>query len=135
MIVLDSSFVIAFYNERDSQHEAARKLMQEFLTGTWGKGLLPEYVFLEIVTVLMVRRDLETAVRVGQLLLEAQELEFVLCSDLFLDVVAAFSAQKNTVLSFADSAVVVIARTKADGKVLTFDAEFRKIPGLYPEPS
>ena len=27
MIVLDSSFLIAFHNERDSQHEAARDLM------------------------------------------------------------------------------------------------------------
>ena len=135
MIVLDSSFLIAFHNERDGQHEVACGLMCDFLAGTWGKGLLPEYVFLEIVTVLLVRRDLETAVRVGQLLLEPQELEFVLCSDLFLDTVGAFAAQKNTRLSFADSAIAVIARTKADGRVLTFDAEFRKMPGLHPEPT
>ena len=69
--------------------------MRDFLAGTWGKGLLPEYVFLEIVAVLLVRCDLETAGRVGQLLLEVQELEFVLCSDLFLDAVDAFAAQKN----------------------------------------
>jgi uncharacterized protein len=83
MIVLDSSFLIAFYNERDSQHEAARGLMCEFLDCRWEKGLLPEYVFLEVVTVLLVRRDLVTAVRTGRLLLEAQELEFVPCSDVF----------------------------------------------------
>jgi predicted nucleic-acid-binding protein len=86
--------------------------MSRFLAGTWGKGLLPEYVFLETVTVLLVRRDLDTAIRVGQLLLEAQELEFVPCSDLFLDAVDAFAAQKNTRLSFADSAIAVIAKRK-----------------------
>jgi predicted nucleic acid-binding protein len=73
VIVLDSSFLIAFHNERDSQHDAARGLMREFLEGRWGKGLLPEYVFLEVATVLLVRRDLATAVRTGRLLLEAQD--------------------------------------------------------------
>jgi predicted nucleic acid-binding protein len=135
VIVLDSSFLIAFHNERDSQHEAARDLMREFLAGRWGKGLLPEYVFLEVVTVLLVRRDLATAVRTGRLLLEAQELDFVPCSDVFLDSVQLFGWQKNTSLSFADAAIAVIARTLADGQVLTFDAGFRKVTGLRPEPA
>jgi predicted nucleic acid-binding protein len=133
VIVLDSSFLIAFHNERDSQHEAARGLMREFLGGRWGKGLLPEYVFLEVVTVLLLRRDLATAIRTGRLLLEAQELEFVPCSDVFLETVQLFGSQKNTSLSFADAAIAVIARSRADGQVLTFDAEFRKMKGLRPE--
>jgi len=135
VIVLDSSFLIAFHNERDSQHEAARSLMRNFLSGRWGKGLLPEYVFLEVVTVLLVRRGLATAVRTGRLLLEAQELEFVPCSDVFLETVQLFRSQKNTSLSFADAAITVIARTRADGQVLTFDAGFRKMKGLRPEPA
>jgi len=59
-------------------------------------------VFPEVVTVLLVRRDLATAVRTGRLLLEAQELEFVPCSDVFLDVVQLLGTQKKTSLSFAD---------------------------------
>ena len=62
MIALDSSFLIGFHNNRDAHHQTARKLMDQFLAGTWGKGLLLEYVFLEIVTVLLIRRDLATAV-------------------------------------------------------------------------
>jgi predicted nucleic acid-binding protein len=135
VIVFDSSFLIAFHNESDSQHQAARSLMREFLDGRWGKGLLPEYVFLEVVTVLLVRRDLATAVRTGRLLLEAQELEFVPCSDVFLDAVQLFGSQKKTSLSFADVAIAVIARTHADGQVLTFDGGFRKMKGLRPEPA
>ena len=77
MIVLDSSFLIGFYNERDAHHAAASTLMDRFLAGTWGKGLLLEYIFLEITTVLMLRRDLSVATRVGRILLEAEELEFV----------------------------------------------------------
>jgi hypothetical protein len=50
----------------------------------------------------------------------------------FLDTVGAFSAQKNTRLSFADSAIAGIARTRAEGKVLTFDSDLRKVKGLVP---
>ena len=53
MIVLDSSFLIGFYNERDAHHATARPLMDRFLAGEWGAGLLLEYVFLEVVTVLI----------------------------------------------------------------------------------
>ncbi len=96
MIVLDSSFVIGFYNERDAHHETARALMNQFLTGKWGKGLLLEYVLLEVMTVLLMRRDLTVATRVGQILLEAEELEFVPCSDFFSATMKGFAAQTNT---------------------------------------
>jgi len=61
VIVLDSSFLVGFYNERDAHHPVARTLMGRFLAGTWGAGLLLEYVFLEIMTVLLLRRDLPVA--------------------------------------------------------------------------
>jgi len=41
-----------------------------------GRGLLLEYVFLEVATVLLVRRDLGVVARVGRLLLDAEELDF-----------------------------------------------------------
>ena len=95
MIVLDSSFLIAFHNERDAHHDKAAEGMRDFLDGRWGKGLLLEYVFLEVVTVLMFRRDLTVAAQVGAILLDAAELEFVSCSDIFLETVIVFSAQKE----------------------------------------
>jgi predicted nucleic acid-binding protein len=53
----------------------------------------------------------------------------------FLETVQFFGSQKNTSLSFADAAIAVIARTRADGQVLTFDAGFRKMKGLQPVPA
>ena len=135
MIVLDSSFLIGFHNERDSHHQAARALMNRFLAGEWGKGLLLEYIFLEIVTVLLVRRDHAVAARVGRILLDAAELEFVPCSDLFVETMQDFSIQAGTRLSFADAAMLGVARSRADGLILSFDEEFRKISGLHVNPS
>ena len=100
MIVLDSSFIVAFHNERDAHHSLARGWMERFLEGEWGRGLLLEYVFLEVMTVLLVRRDIGVAARVGWLLLEAGELDFVPCSDLFPDAFRMFTRQGRTRLSF-----------------------------------
>jgi predicted nucleic acid-binding protein len=134
VIVLDSSFLIGFYNERDAHHSEARILMDRFLAGTWGRGLLLEYVYLEIMTVLLLRRDLSVAARVGRILLDAAELEFVPCSDLFIETIESFSSQSGTRLSFADAAIASIARSRADGLILSFDEEFRKIAGLRVNP-
>jgi predicted nucleic acid-binding protein len=135
VIVLDSSFLIGFHNERDSHHQAALTLMDRFLAGEWGRGLLLEYIFLEIVTVLLVRRNYAVAARVGRILLDAAELEFVPCSDLFLETMQNFSIQTGTSLSFADAAILGVARSRADGLILSFDEEFRKISGLRVNPS
>ena len=130
MIVLDSSFLIGFHNERDAHHGAARALMERFLNGEWGRGLLLEYVFLEVTTVLIVRRDLAVASRVGRLLLEAEELDFVPCSDLFTETFDTFVGQGSTRLSFADAAIAHVARQRAHGLVLTFDDELGKASGI-----
>jgi predicted nucleic acid-binding protein len=55
VIVPDSGFLVGLYNERDAHHGAARSLMERFLNGEWGRRLL----------------------------LDARELDFVPCSDLF----------------------------------------------------
>lgn len=134
MIVLDSSFLIAFHNERDAHHNTACTLMERFLKGEWGRGLLLEYVFLEVATVLLVRRDLTVAARVGRLLLDADELDFVPCSDLFSDVFEVFTHQGNTRLSLADAAIAHVAQERTGGLMLTFDEEFDKFSGVIPLP-
>ena len=135
MIVLDSSFLVAFHNERDVHHARACALMAEFLAGRWGRGLLLEYVFLEVVTVLLVRRDLATATQVGRILLDAAELEFVPCSDIFLATVEGFATQAGTRLSFVDMAIATVAKVRAGGLVLTFDEEFKKAGALETHPA
>jgi len=127
---MDSSFLIGFYNQRDAHHQESHRLMDEFLAGKWGKGLLLEYVFLEVMTVLLARRDLAAAAQVGLILLEAKELEFVPCSDFFSETRDAFTAQSHTKLSFTDAAISYVAQKRADGLVLSFDEEFRKVPGV-----
>jgi predicted nucleic acid-binding protein len=134
VIVLDSSFLVAYHNSRDAHHDAAAEVMAEFLDGKWGQGLLLEYVFLEVVTVLMARRGPRVASEVADVLLGARELEFVPCSELFLDAVETFQRQQRTRLSFVDTTIVNTARDRADGLVATFDHELSSVRGIKPIP-
>ena len=129
-VVLDSSFLVAYFNSRDSHHAAAARAMVQMAAGALGQALLLEYVFLEVVTVLAARTGLSTAVSVGDALLEAKEVRFVPCSDLFVQALEEFRSQGNGRLSFTDAAVVVAATRHAAGRVLTFDGDFRGVDGL-----
>jgi len=83
-----------------------------------------------VATVLLVRRELGVAARLSQILLGAKELEFVPCSDLFSETLKIFLGQTGTRLSFADAEISYVAQRRAEGLILSFDDEFRKIPGI-----
>lgn len=135
MIVLDSSFLVAYHNRRDVHHGAAGDTMEKLVAGEWGPALLPEYVFLEVVTVLLARRGLEVAIRVATMLLQAREIEFVPSSDMFLDVLETFRSQRHGRLSFADAAIVTVARGRDARFIATFDRDFRQVKGLVVVPA
>ncbi len=135
MIVLDASFVVAYHNEDDVHHAAAAGAWPDLVAGAWGPVLLPEYIFLEVVTVLAARRGLERATERGRELLEAAEFEFVDCTPFFVSAFEVFRTQRGTALSLADAAVVAIARDRGAEHVATFDEDFRQVKGLSVVPA
>lgn len=130
MIVLDSSFLVAYYNTRDVHHGAAARTMVQLIGGKWGQGLLLEYVFLETVTVLRARRDVKVATTVGNILLQASEIDFVPCSDIFVDAFDVFRRDRSHDLSFVDAAIVTVSRQHSPGFVATFDEDFTGLRGI-----
>jgi predicted nucleic acid-binding protein len=134
VVVLDSSFLVAFHNQGDVHHGRACRGMDAPLAGEWGIGLLPEYVILEVVTVLALRKNLETAVRVGDLLLGARELEHVPCSDAFMAAFDTFRGQSHPGLSFVAAAVIAIACHRGVERVATFDESIRRCEGIVAVP-
>jgi len=123
MIVLDSSFLIAYHNTSDVHHPEAARIMAQLAGGRWGRPLLLEYVFLETVTVLLLRHDREKAVQVARQLLAAGDADFVPCSDLFVKTVETFCAQESGRLSFVDCAIITAAREREAGHLATFDRD------------
>ena len=104
--------------------------MDQLIAGKWGRALLLEYVFLEVVTVLLARRGLSVASTVGTALLQARELDFVPCSELFLDALETFRNQASAKLTFTDAAIMTMARRHDPSLVATFDTDFRGIKGI-----
>jgi predicted nucleic acid-binding protein len=135
VIVLDTSFVVAFHNRRDAHHDRAAEVMERFLAGEWGRGVLLEYVFLEVVTVIAARRGQASANRVAAVLLEARELDFVPCSGLFGEALSTFLRQERRRLSFVDAAIVALARRESDSVVASFDRGFAGLDGVRLVPS
>jgi predicted nucleic acid-binding protein len=130
VIVLDSSFLIGYHNTRDVHHTAADQVMTGLVAGRWGRALLLEYVFLEIATVLLARRGLRVAAAVTAALLASREIDFVPCSDLFLEVFGTFRDQRDPLLSFTDAAIVTVARRHGGAFVATFDDDFTRLDGV-----
>jgi uncharacterized protein len=135
LIILDSSFLVAHHNRRDVHHAAAAAAMERLVAGEWGAALLLEYVFLEVVTVLLARRRLDVAGRVATILLQAREVEFVPSSEMFLDVLETFRSQRDGRLSFTDAAIVTLARRRDARFVATFDRDFRRVEALQVVPA
>ncbi len=115
-------------------HEAAVALFGDVVAGRWGQALLLEYVVVEVATVLLARRGLPTAVGVVRTLLDAREIAYVPCSDLFGSTLEAFAAQDPPNLSFTDAAIVLVARQEA-APVATFDADFHEVAGISVVPA
>ncbi len=129
MILLDSSFLIAFHNAKDVHHVAAAAAMKRLIGGEWGPALLLEYVFLEVVTVILLQRNLATAVEVGEILLRAEEIEFIPGAEVFADAWRVFSDQQRMKLSFTDAAIVATARRKNVPVIATFDKTLGRASG------
>lgn len=126
---------MAYKNESDVHHKKAYAVMERIWDGEWGTALLPEYIFAEVVTTLRARRGLEAAVAMGQALLRSREVEFVPCVTFFQDAFELFQSNPRGKLSFADAAIVAIARGRGTRHVATFDTDFRGIEGIEPIPS
>ncbi|MGH3132514.1 MAG: type II toxin-antitoxin system VapC family toxin [Gaiellaceae bacterium] len=135
MVVLDSSFLVAYHNSRDVHHRAATNTMERLVAGEWGRGLLLEYVVVEVATVLLARRGLETASKVTRALLESREVDFLPCSDAFIETFETFTRQTRGTLSFTDAAIVTVARKTPGTVVATFDSDLAREAGITAVPA
>ena len=104
--------------------------MARLVAGKWGRAALLEYVLLEVVTALLVRRGLDAAVDAANILLYSVEVDFVPCLDLFEDSFKTFASQGSGWLSMVDATITTLARRNDPGFVATFDVDFSDLSGV-----
>jgi len=130
MIILDSSFLISYFNERDSNHLRARDLMNEITNFKFGAPHITDYIFDEIVTVIFVRlNNLRKAVEIGNHLIQALRILEVEKAD-FDRAWSIFQKQKDTDLSFTDCSTISVMHESEIKNIATFDEDFTKVKGI-----
>ena len=72
---------------------------------------------------------------VADILLDAEEVDFLPCSDLFRATLREFRTRSATRPSFADAAIVAAAQRHGAEYVATFDEGFRGIEGITMVPA
>ncbi len=130
MIVIDTSVLLAYFNTRDVNHQKARFAMESVVNGRWGKAILLECVFSETVSFVKEHQSALAAIQIGEHLRRVHHFDFIPTSDLFRSAWKEFQSDQTSRLDFTDHIVVLAARQRAGGKVLTFDPVFRDVPGI-----
>ena len=71
MIVLDTSFIVSYFNTRDQNHLKAVKLMKKIHEPL----CITDYIFGEVVTVSLIRlKSLDRASKIGDVLLKSLKI-------------------------------------------------------------
>ena len=126
MIMLDTSFVLAYYNTRDQNHDEAAKMAK----GLFSQPLyITNYIFGEIVTVSFFKlKNLGRAKSIGKTVLDSCNL-LHLESEEFEDAWKLFSSQKLK-LSFVDCTTITAMKSQRIPSIATFDGDFSKVEGI-----
>jgi len=124
LIFLDSSAIIAYKNADDINHKKAVALFQKLNAGEYGIGVISEFVFSEVTTVLALRKSMEAAKDVGNVLLDAKEIEIMKASEVFERSWEIFSNQEESGLSFVDASNLACMEMRRIRKIATFDKDF-----------
>ena len=130
MIILDTSFVVSYKIEDDTNHRKAVELMKEIAEGKYGEVIISDYIFDEAVTVILVRsKSLSLAVETGNDLRKYANIDMIGCY-IVDSAWEVFSGQKDTKFSFTDCTILSMMERKKIVHIATFDAEFRKMKSI-----
>lgn len=127
--LLDSSFMIAFFNIKDINHETAKKIMQKLKEGVYGKLFISDYIFDEFVTLAAKRARPDLAVEWGQMLLESDKIGMLnIDKQAFTEAWNLFRTTKG--FSFTDCTLVSVAAQFSIGSIVSFDSDFDKTKSI-----
>ena len=125
MIFLDSSFLVAYAVDGDSNHARAVELMDEIVDSVHGFPVISDYVFDETATVTFLRTgELQKARLVGDAMLKAFRMLKV-DDRVFREGRKRFQGQRGTKYSFTDCTTMELMAQNGVDKITTFDKEFR----------
>ncbi|MEK7200743.1 MAG: PIN domain-containing protein [Patescibacteria group bacterium] len=118
--IIDSSFLIAFYNEEDNQHTEALKIIDK-LSDKF--VLLHPYVVEEVATVLTYKSDVSTTKKFLDNVVNSENVTIPLVN---IKEEIKFFLKLNKRISFTDSTLIKLSKEK-NIPILTFDKQIISI--------
>ena len=126
MIVVDSTIWNAAKSKRDKMHIPATKILENVMTGTYGKPLITDYIVDEVLTWLNARATHELAVEAADFFFQGGQVE-VIKVDWAIIREAYELFKKHDFLSFTDATTCVLLDAYKIRAVATFDDDFAKL--------
>ncbi|MBI4177498.1 MAG: type II toxin-antitoxin system VapC family toxin [Candidatus Aenigmarchaeota archaeon] len=127
MILLDTSFVVAYYNTEDNNHNKAAVIMKGLIAGEYGDIFITDYIFDEIATIAFVRlKNLNKTIEIGEAVNNLAKIDYI-GKDIFEDTWNLFKGQKATRFSFTDCSTLSMMKKRGIKNIATFDEDFEKI--------
>ncbi|NCF75149.1 MAG: PIN domain-containing protein [Xanthomonadaceae bacterium] len=120
MIILDSNVWISYLDQNDNQHKKAQKIMDEIDCNI----IVPEYVIIEVCTVLLRKTNKKIANGFIEIAFDNQNTEVLFCDEYFFNLfVNNFKNIQNKNLSFIDTTLLYLSKNY---QVITFDKNLEK---------
>jgi predicted nucleic acid-binding protein len=120
-VFLDSNFLIAIFNNSDSNHKKAQQLAYS-MAELDSKLYISNYILLEVLTVLSQRINRETAIDVKTRLLNGRNLELVHINEELSNLSLEFFEEiKAKNMSVVDCSILAVLNYVGIKQLLTFD--------------
>jgi len=130
VIFLDSSLLVAFEVDGDTNHSKAVEVIRDVVNSAYGPPIISDYVFDETATVTFLRtKELRKARLAGDTMLKAFRMLKV-DDEVFRAAWQKFRSQKGTKYSFTDCTSVELMQQNGIRSIATFDREFRSYKGF-----
>ena len=122
-IFLDTSFLVAFYNKGDKNHAQARSFMAGADQSL--SCVISDYVFDEILTVLLVRGGKDLSIEAGRKILEDERIDLLqIDMEIFDKAWLVYQSFKDKQWSFTDCTSYVLMKNLAIHTGASFDTHF-----------
>lgn len=130
-IFIDSSVFVAYGNLDDLHHEKSVRIIEDTVSGKYGKAFTSDYVFDESVTVALARtKDLGKAVGLGDVILKSEVSLLSVSDTIFRETWTLFRKENRQKMSFTDLTNIVLMKTCGIENIASFDRAFKKFEGI-----
>ena len=130
MIFLDTSFIIAYYNDIDENHDRAMEISRVLEEEAYGDVFMSDYIFNECASVLFMRlKSISKSVNILEDIKKSVNLVFM-NEFIFDNTLEIFRKQRNTKFSFTDCSILSIMEHAGVKNLVSFDRDFNKIEGI-----